>query len=183
MKTLNKLSLILGAACLIMVATASTSFGQGRFSIGGNLALPMGDFSNFYSVGFGVSGAYEGNISDKLNWTATIGFLSFSGKTVDLGQGSTFSVPSGTMIPILGGVKYYVNEMFNGFYVSGQLGFTNSSTNYGGVTYSSTDFSFAPGVGYHLANIDIGATYNVISESGGSSDYLGARVAYVFGGK
>lgn len=178
MKTSNKLSLILAATCLILVASASSSFAQGRFSVGGNLGLPMGSFSDYYSFGIGVSGAYEGNISDKLNWTATVGVLSFSGKTI-----GTFSVPSGTLIPILGGVKYYVNEMFNGFYVSGQLGFTNSSTNYGGVTYSSTDFSFAPGVGYHLTNIDISAAYNVISESGGSTDYLGARVAYVFGGK
>lgn len=166
----------------MLVVTASSSYAQGRFSVGGNLGLPLGDFSNYYSFGFGASGAYEANITDKLNWTATVGILSFSGKTVDYGSGP-ISVPSATLIPILGGVKYYVNEMFNGFYVSGQLGFTSTSVSYGGITASSTDFSFAPGVGYHLTNIDIGAAYNIISSSGSSTDWLGVRVAYVFGGK
>ncbi len=181
MKTTNKLSLILAATCLIMVATASSSFAQGRFSIGANLGLPMGSFGDGVNTGFGGTVAYEAPINDKLNWTGTAGYLTFSVK------GSTSGASASTnLIPILGGVKYYMTESFNGFYVSGQLGLTIASISYdltsvglGTGTNSETDFTIAPGVGYHLASIDIGASYQIIS----NANYVGLRVAYVFGGK
>jgi hypothetical protein len=180
MKT-NKLSLIV-LFCLALLGLSSIkTMAQGRFSIGANLGLPMGSFGDAANVGFGGTVAYESSIKDKLNWTATAGYLTYSIK------GSTSGASASTnMIPILGGVKYYMNESFNGFYVSGQLGFTIASIAYdfssigaGTGSVSETDFTIAPGVGYHLANIDIGASYQIIS----NLNYVGIRAAYVFGGK
>ena len=50
-------------------------------------------------------------------------------------------------------------------------------------TSTSVNFAFAPGVGYHLANFDFGIRYQSISSSGGSTNSIGIRAAYVFGDK
>ncbi len=149
-------------------------FAQGRFSVGPELALPMGNFGDAFGLGIGGSARYEGTINDNLNWMATAGYISYAEKN---SSGVTAS-----MIPIQGGIKYYFTESFNGFYASGDLGFSivGAKASFLGqsLSTSETKFSLAPGIGYHLGSIDISARYQIISDA----SYLGFRVAYVFGG-
>lgn len=166
---------------LFLAFCAVASFAQGRFSVGPELALPMGDFGD--AVGFGIGGTvrYEAPISGNLNWTVTAGFISFGKETLDIGLGEIET--SATAIPIQGGVKYYFTESFNGFYAQGEVGvhLYKVKVEFGGESddVSETEVSFAPSPGYHLGNIDFGVRYQIA----GDGDYLGLRVAYVFGGK
>jgi hypothetical protein len=168
-------------AVALVALTATTSMAQGRFSVGADLALPMGDFGDVSGLGFGGSLKYEGAINDNINWTGSVGYLSFSEKD---DSGVKIS-----MIPILAGAKYYFNTSFEGFYAGAELGLSINKAkvdlgDFGGeVSDSSTDFAFAPQIGYHLANIDLTARYLVVSTDGESANSLGFRVAYVFGGK
>ena len=166
-------SVLLLTAALVIFSVASSS-AQGRFSIGANLALPQGDFSDFFGTGFGVDVRYEAPINDNLSWMGTAGFLSFGEKD---DSGAKVSI-----IPINAGLKYYFTESFNGFYAGAELGFNIAKINYDSDAIdddSETKFGFAPQVGYHLANFDFALRYSIIDDA----DYVGLRAAYVFGGE
>jgi hypothetical protein len=182
-QTPNKMKKIIFSVLFVVFAFGA-AFSQGRFSGGLELGLPMGTFGDISNVGIGASARYEAPIQDKLNWIGTVGFASFGGKSI-----GGFSYGSFTMIPIQGGVKYYFTESFNGFYASGELGFSIVSYSIPGVTVfgqtigggttSSTKFGFAPGAGYHLGNLDFSARFQLVSDF----NYFNIRAAYVFGGK
>jgi hypothetical protein len=162
-----------------VVAISSASFAQGRFSVGAELGLPMGDFGDAAGIGFGGSLRYEGTINDNLNWTGTLGYLTFSEK-----DNSGLKV---SMIPVQAGVKYYFTESFSGFYGAAELGVHMVKSKFEGeffgvpvsVSESSTEFSFAPALGYHLGAVDVALRYQIVSDA----NYLGVRLAYVFGGE
>lgn len=190
----RKLTKIFMAAAACLALTAGTTMAQnGRFSVGAELALPMGDFGDGYGIGFGGSLRYEHPIGDMMGLGLTAGYLTFSGKSIDDGFGGTYDNPSFSMIPVQAFFKYYFGEQQNGFYAMANLGVHNSrvkspeieilGVTYGGETASSTDLSYAPELGYHLANLDLGLRYQIVSGDGSSSSYIGARIAYVFGEK
>jgi hypothetical protein len=164
---------------VVMVAliAASVSFAsaQGRFSVGAELALPMGDFGDVSGLGIGGTVRYESAINDNLNWTGTAGYISFAEK-------DDYNLKI-SMIPIQAGLKYYFTESFNGFYGGAQLGVSivKAKSDFFGesVSASDTEFGFAPEIGYHLSVIDISARYQIVSDF----DYVGFRIAYVFGGE
>jgi hypothetical protein len=176
-----------------LIVQTTNSFAQnGRFSVGAELGLPMGDFSDVSSMGFGGSVRYEYPITDNIGLMGTVGYLTFSGKTVD-----GFDYGNTSMIPIQVGGKYYFTENQNGIYLALNLGVHSTSydspdititdpitgitvTEPGG-TISNTDVSYAPEVGYHLPNVDIGLRYQMIATDPSTTSYLGIRLAYVFG--
>ena len=99
--------------CIIAFFASSPVFAQ--FSAGLDLAFPMGDFSNMASTGLGGSVRYDASISEKLGWTASVGYESYSGKTYTI---NNVAIPFGntTNIPLAGGIKYYFQEGGSGFY-------------------------------------------------------------------
>ncbi len=177
---------------LFFLLTVGTIFAQNscaQISAGLDLSLPMGNFSDIASTGFGGSVRYDGSISDKLGWTVAAGYQSFSGKTYTVGN---VSIPFGTTsnIPISGGIKYYFSEAGSGFYGGIDLSlnflstyvYTYNSGNGGGYSLQSdsqSKFGINPGFGYRLPNWDFAARYNAV----GDFSSLGIRVAYVFASK
>lgn len=209
MKTTSKI--LLAVIALFIISSSSVfakkkshgSSSDGRFSIGAEVGLPMGNFGDFSNVGFGGSVRYEMPLSgsDNIALTGTAGYLSFSAKNSDASAGFSESV---SLVPIMVGGKYYFTEQQNGFYVAVALGVTIGTfketqpgtpavTYFGVVVYpatpaetvstSQTNFTFAQGVGYALSNWDFSVNYNDVTATGGSLAYLGLRVAYVLGGK
>ena len=187
-----KLTKIIMAAAACLALTAGTTMAQnGRFSLGAELAMPMGDFADVSGIGFGGTLRYEHPIGDAMGLGLTAGWMTFGGK--DEG-------PSMSMIPIQAFLKYYFGEQQNGFYGMVDLGvhmssFTSDDVTwinpvtgqeevlYEGETVSNTDLSYAPEIGYHMANLDLGLRYQIIATEGSSTSYLGLRIAYVFGEK
>jgi len=194
----KKLIYVLLAGALVLSAFTNTSKAadNGRFSVGAELGLPMGDFGDAANMGFGGSLRYEMPMGDNLGLTATAGYLMFSGKDQDFG-GITIKGGDWSMIPIQVGAKYYFQEQQDGFYGMVELGVHSTkytipsytTTFYGvsvtvpEVSASSTDLSYAPEIGYHLANIDLGLRYQMVATEGSTTSYLGLRLAYVFGEK
>ena len=166
----------------LFVLAVAPAFSQ--FSGGVDLGLPTGSLSDVSSIGFGVSLRYEKEIQDKLNWTASVGFASFSGKSYNF-SGYSGNYPSITVVPIVGGVKYYFQEANAGFYGGLDLGFFIGSVSvvypFSGksVSSSETKFGIAPGIGYRMDKWDFSFRYNSASDL----SYAGLRAAYVFGGK
>lgn len=162
---------------------------ENRFSIGAELALPMGDFADVAGIGFGGSLRYEMPLGENLGVMATAGYLTF-GKEEIFGFSYQYS-----MIPIQLGLKYYFMDAQDGFYGALQTGvhlfstkFETPEMDFFGIiipasseTVSSTEFGVAPGIGYHLENIDIGLRYQLLFTEEVSTSYLGVRIAYVFG--
>ncbi|MCC6384745.1 MAG: outer membrane beta-barrel protein [Bacteroidia bacterium] len=190
-RTITKIFMA-GALAFGMVSGAFAQ--SGRFSAGLELALPMGDFADAAGMGFGATLRYEYPLSDNLALTGDAGYLMFGKKSYSIGFGDVESKSS--MIPVQVGAKYYFGEVQNGFYAGLLLGihsisskvttpeytFMNVTIPSTSTSESTTKLSYAPQVGYHLANIDIGARYQMIATEGSTSSYLGIRLAYVFGG-
>ena len=208
--------LVAGAMVLSLVSMNAKAGGaDARISIGAELGLPMGTFGDGSSLGIGGSLRYEMPMGDNLALMGTVGFLSFSGKDITSGvPGYSYTSKSSlTMIPIQVGAKYYFTEQQNGFYAMAQLGLTlanyknentidiaGTKTTVSG-SASSSGLSYAPGLGYHLASLDFGLSYQLFSQTVSSSytnpftgltstvsatstgSYLGVRIAYVLGGK
>jgi hypothetical protein len=172
MKTTNFYKLLFAALFVLGVTPAFS-----QFSAGLEIGLPQGNWADAVATGFGASLRYEAPIQDKLNWTASAGYLSFGSK--DLGGGYK---GTGSVVPIVGGVKYYFTEANAGFYVGADLGFYMASFKLenSGVSASSskTYFGIAPGVGYRVSQFDFSFRYN----SAGDASYMGLRAAYCFGG-
>lgn len=61
-----------------------------QFSVGPDLGFPSGSWSDWGDAGFGASVRYESTIHANLNWTASLGFISFIGRSYN------FRVPSAT---------------------------------------------------------------------------------------
>jgi hypothetical protein len=163
----------------LVTASCFSAFSQGRFSFGPEIGVPLGNFSNFTSVGIGAFGRYEAPIQSvpKLNWTAQLSLIDFFGKNIDGVKVSTF------MLPVMGGIKYYANERFNGFYGSVDLGFVyvseHSKVDLGnGQTISPSNstsrIALAPGAGYEMGEWDFGVRFNLM----GDFSYLNLRAAY-----
>ena len=139
-----------------------------QFNAGLDVGFPSGSWSDGWSTGIGLSGRYEASIQRQLNWTASIGFLSFSGKTV-----SGFKFPSETIIPVVGGVKYYFQKDNAGVYGAADMGLFFGNNDAG------TKFGFSPGLGYRLSKLDFALRYNLVTDI----SYWGLRAAYIFPGK
>jgi opacity protein-like surface antigen len=180
------------AVILFFAFTLNNTLAQGKnyLGIGANLALPMGDFSDFAGVGIGGTASFEIEFTPNITGIGSAGYLSFGGKD--------FSDPyydysySYSVIPIMAGIKYYFTPGIP-FYGIGQIGFQifndNLTTNVivpgypnYGASASSTEFALSIGAGYEVpignnAALDLTGTFNLISDL----NYLGARVAYRFG--
>ncbi|MEO5569694.1 MAG: outer membrane beta-barrel protein [Bacteroidia bacterium] len=211
-KTFVKI-MMAAAACIALTAgtTKTTHAQNGRFSVGAELGLPLGNFGDGSGLGFGGTLRYELPLGDKLGLTGTVGYISFSGKSFDPGFGlPSIKGESLAMIPVQLGLKYYFMEAQNGFYAMAQIGVHIASVDQSSIdangnltttSKSKTYLSYAPELGYHLANLDFGLRYQLFSQSydyitydamgnpnGTASEtqsagYIGIRVAYVFGEK
>jgi hypothetical protein len=141
-----------------------------RFSVGGELGLPVGSFSNTHSIGFGVTAQADYPLSSKTDLTLNTGYMTFSGKTAV----GNLKYSSFNYVPLLAGVKYWFSS---NVYGSGQLGLS-----FGTGSGSGSNFTFAPGIGFKFNNQwDALLKYTTISASGGSLGNLGLRVGYTFG--
>lgn len=164
-----------------ILLTAGFTFGQGGISIGGNIALPVGDWSDGVNLGFGGTASYETPLGKTLDGTITAGYIVF---------GTESDAVDFSMIPILAGAKFFVSP--NGIYVHAQAGLQLVKSTvelptilgFGGGTVSetSTEFSVGGSVGYEVPvggknAVDLSAGYYYVSDA----NYLGFRVAYKFG--
>lgn len=144
-----------------------------KFSIGVEAALPLGTFGDAYSFGIGGSVQGDYSIAESLDLTLNAGYISFSGKTEQIGGGISFKYPTIGYIPVLAGIKYHFSEQLYG---SAQLGATFTDQK-----GSGSAFTYAPGIGFKFTpNVDALLKYTGYSSDGSSSNTIGLRLAYTF---
>jgi len=176
MRKITKFKLLVAFFMFGVVAMAQEGFH--KISAGAELALPVGDFSNAFSVGFGATGKAFYGLTSESSITGTLGYIHFPMKSEPGISGHV------GMIPLQFG--YYHD--FGGFYIEPQLGLTflNSKVEMKGMddffgfdfsgTSSETKFGLGLGGGYSFGDWDIGVRYQIIQHA----NFLGARVAYSF---
>ncbi|MES2426920.1 MAG: hypothetical protein V4560_08085 [Bacteroidota bacterium] len=157
---------VLGAAVCSSFAQ-SKSDGGGKFSVGVEAGIPVGDVSNAYNFVIGGSLKYAQPIASDVAFTISAGYSSFMGKTV-----AGFKVPSAGFVPVKAGIKYNFAEAFYG---EAQLGAAFATQSGGG-----TAFAYSPGIGYNFGGgVDLGVRYEGWSHNGTVSQ-IAARLAYSF---
>lgn len=167
------------ALLVLALFAVKASAQKSKFNIGLEGAIPVGNASNAYSWGFGVSGKLEVPIAQSTYFTANAGFTSMQ-LTSDikavfkyLGQ----DISSRNFIPVEVGARYYFVPHFYG---EGQVGAAFCTAKGAG-----TAFAYTPGVGFAfpLAGgdaIDLGVRYEAWDKDG-TLGFMGVRVAYKFG--
>lgn len=163
-------------ALFVLGATACSSFAQtsksqsGKFSIGVDPGIPVGNASNAYNFAIGGDIKYDLPIGDGAFFNVSAGYTAFLTKSVlkQIGAKSSYG-----FIPLKAGLKYYFNGQ--GFFGEAQLGAAFSTESGGG-----TAFAYAPGVGYSFdGGFEIGVRYEAWSHDG-TIGQVAARLAYSF---
>ena len=188
---MKKVFLIAALAVASFAVQAQDEAKPLTFSVGADVALPIGDFGDsdakfgdYYSLGLGLSlqGTYA--LDESLGLTLNAGYLSYLPKKIG-GE----KLPSLGVIPILAGIEYnFTPQVF----ASAQLGYSI----YTGKFLSDDDlkmsgFSYAPGIGFRFTpNFSAmlkyqGTSAKVKYDGGGESEsgnisHLGLRIAYSF---
>lgn len=169
--------------CLLAIALVTGLKAQEGFhtmSVGAEVALPLGNFSNAYNVGFGATGKVLYGISENGDITGTLGYMYFGIKN----SNEYISGHMG-MIPIVAGYRHSFGE----WYAEPQLGLHIVSSkvkmDLGGLegmfgagsgSSSVTKLGIGLGGGYQTGDWDLGARFQFID----NLSFLGVRVAYNF---
>jgi len=145
-----------------------------HFGAGVHLALPIGDWSDFYS--FGIGGEVQGEymFSEKFSGVINSGYTSFLGKTVDFGGVSEKTDAVG-LIPILAGVRVYPATKF---FIGARAGISIFT----GGGESTSVFHYRPEIGYNGGPVQVALHFNGLSKDGETTSFIGLTAIYVFGG-
>ena len=179
MKRLFLLSAIAGvfAFSTVSAQTKDPAMSGQKLGIGVDFAFPTGNFGDVQKFGIGGSLQFQTPIVEKLNFTASAGYLSFTGKDIGTIGGVTLKYPNAAAIPVKAGVRYFLAE---NFYAGGELGAAFGTSN-----GSGTSFIYTPNIGVEFpvadkSTIDLGARYEAWSNNG-TARFIGLRLAYNFG--
>lgn len=158
----------LGFTAIAAHAQSANSDG-GKFSIGVDAGLPVGDAHKISNFAIGGSLKYDHPIADQLFLTGSAGYTRFLYKR----EIKDFFGKSGAgFIPVKAGIKYYFDDAF---FAEGQLGAV-----FGTESGAGTAFAYSPGVGYSFAGgLEAGVRYEAWSKNGTTSQ-VALRVAFRF---
>jgi len=157
---------------------------DGRFSIGGELAVPTAIFGKQQGIGFGGTMRLEAPIGNYTAFMFTAGYLHFAThRPPALNTFSLDTAPS-FLIPIQLGLKVYFQQQQSGFYLmvnGGTHGYRGADEDSTGSHKVKFAISYAPEFGFHLENVDIGLRVQFIHTPDHTTSYVGFRLAFVFG--
>ena len=176
MKKILLLLVVLSAVAFNSFAQSSKDDGSGKFSIGVDPGLPVGDANNFSSFAIGGDLKYSIPAAENFDVSLSAGYTTFIGKTVTIDfDGQSVSEKAGNIkgIPVKLAGRYNFNGS-TGFF--GEVALGAAFIQDGG----GTAFLYAPGVGYALdGGFEVGVRYEGWSKNGTISQ-IALRVAYSF---
>ena len=152
---------------LILIVTLSVhaqkTYGV-KISLGAELGAVTGDISDLYSFAAGATGQLDFSVDNSLTITGNAGLIQLIGKKIN----SSVKNTSLTLVPLLGGIKYYFTK---NIYGSGQLGSSVRLRKDGG-----SIFTYIPGIGIKFDNrVDALIKYTGYKDLGGT---FGVRIGY-----
>ncbi|TYB72617.1 outer membrane beta-barrel protein [Bizionia gelidisalsuginis] len=149
---------------------------QGQFKVGANIGLPVGDFSDFYSLSAGLDVAYLVDVSDQFKVGAATGFMNVFGEDLETTFGEftvTAEAEDAQFVPLAAAARFMASD---NFYVGADLGYAIAvdSEGEGGLYYR-------PRVGYNFTEmIGVNLSYTGISNDGNSLNSVGLGVELSF---
>lgn len=180
MKKLFLLTAIAGIFAISNVSaqTKDVAMTGSKLGIGAEFAFPTGDFGDVSKLGYGGSLQFQTPIAEKLNFTATAGYLNFQGKDYTIAGIGTIDGGNAGFIPVKIGARYFLAE---NFYAGGELGASFATGD-----NSGTAFVYTPNIGVEFpvadkASIDFGVRYEAWSRDSSTLRFVGLRLAYNFG--
>lgn len=173
--------MIIGVFLSAFTFTVHAQKGDLNLNTAAMAGLPIGDFSDAYGLGWGVSikGLY--GLSPAGQVTFSTGYSQFGLKDSydDNLKGSL------GIIPVFAGYRHQIGQL----YLEPQLGLSVNQTNLkadmgnGGSfegSDSSSSFGYAASVGYLLGDIDLSLRYQGFSLSDRGLGFLGLHIGYQF---
>jgi len=167
---------------ILCVSIANFTFAQNhpmpvrpKASIGPEIAIPVGIFSDLFSIGLGGSGKLEIPITASFYASATAGFISFYTKNSRIG--GSINDNNRSYVPLKVGGKYYLSELlYSEVEIGVSMGIQENSGN---------SFAWAPGFGIaypinRKSAVDVGVRYEKWSRKGSNLNHIGVRLAYQF---
>ncbi|MCW8848943.1 MAG: outer membrane beta-barrel protein [Melioribacteraceae bacterium] len=164
--------------------------------INGIISMPIGDFNDIAKIGFGASGTYFYKLSNNFEATGSIGFVTWGGDKIEIGNTSVEATESAMSIPILLGGRFYLDNNIFSPYFSGELGmnFFSSSATKAVVSGIETDkidgesnvyfgFGIGGGTTYQLDTrvfFDASLQYNMINAKE-SVDHFALKIGFIVG--
>ncbi|NMH24511.1 hypothetical protein [Flavobacterium solisilvae] len=155
---------------IILTIVAVFAFGlanaqDGKFKLGVNLGLPMGDIKDAYSFAIGVDAAYLWSVGDGFQAGVTTGYAHYMGKEDWIDDAG--------FVPVAGTAQYsFTDNFFGGLDLGYALG-VSPSGNDGG-------FLYQPKVGYQAEKYEVYAGYKGISVDGGTFSSINLGFNYKF---
>lgn len=167
-----KKTILAVVAVFAMVFTANAQ--DGKFEVGANAAIPVGDAGDFYTFSIGLDVAYVWNVADKFDAGVATGFTNAFGDEVSTtvaGITVTADAEDAQFIPIAGTARYSLtSDLFVGADLGYAIGINDG--NDGG-------FYYRPKVGYNISEkVSLNVSYTGISVDGGSFDTIGLGVMF-----
>jgi hypothetical protein len=165
-------------ALVLLSGAAFSSFAQsssqtGKFSIGLEAGLPVGDAKDVSNFAIGGSLKYDHPIATGTFVTLSAGYTKFLSN--DDAKAIDYKLYA---IPVKVGLKYFFAESFYG---EAQLGAAFVNESIGGASGNTTTFAYSPGIGYAFGGgVDLGIRYEGWSKSGTTISQVAARLAFSF---
>jgi len=187
MRRILKSAVVLGVVSLAGVgALNAQGAGRASFHVAGGVTLPMGDFGDFFGMGWqGLGGVMFGLGNGQIGLRVD-GFYGQNGGDEDVVgpdvKAKFFGGMAGAQFNFGQGAASAIKP-----YVLGQVGMVNSKVSGpGGSTDGETDLAFGGGAGINFGLGSMGAfvegMYVSVQTEGSSSNYIAARFGVRFGG-
>ena len=144
---------------------------QQGFQIGANLALPVGDASDFSSFSIGLDARYMWNVADSFDAGVAGGFTNAFGKEFDVPGFGTVEAEDIQFLPLAAAGRFHASDQFR---VGADIGYAVgiNDGNDGG-------FYYRPHIAYGLSDkVELNLSYTGVSLDGGSWDTLGLGVLF-----
>lgn len=166
---MKKILKVVGVA-LCLVAFTQNSQAQFKFSAGADVGFVT---NKGLGLSYGLALGGEFLVGDNIGITFHTGYDLVSHE----GNGTI------SLIPLQPGFKYYFSDNTNGLYGHAQIGMTMYRVSFSGYSASSTNLSYAAGLGYLInEHMDLGLRYHIVSadEGGKALNWIALRAAYNF---
>ena len=172
---MKKVLLLLTVLCGLSISSFAQSSEGGKWNIGVDAGIPLGDMNNISNLAIGASVKYEHPIATSTFLTLSAGYQRFlyTSDVKDALKAFGIDKSGEGIIPVKAGLKHYFSP---GFFGEAQAG-ASFSTEEGG----STAFVYAPGIGYTFTGgFEAGVRYEGYSHDGGNQGMAALRLAYRF---
>jgi len=172
---MKKVLLLLTVICGLSVSSFAQSSNGGKWNIGVDAGIPLGNMHDISSFAIGASLKYEHPVATSTFVTLSAGYQRFlySSDYKDFLKAFDIDKSGEGIVPVKAGLKHYFSP---GFFGEAQAG-AAFSTESGG----STSFVYAPGIGYTFTGgFEAGVRYEGYSHDGGNQGMAALRLGYRF---